>query len=305
MTTTKRRRPSKAKVNGRSRTSGADGSGATGASAEKGGAAAAPARRASTRPRRARRVAEIPLEERRFFGSVLPGCDPQELSGSLIVIEGTDGSGRSTQIALLKEWLESEGFPVQTMGLRRSNLVAKDIDNLLAENTVTRLTLALMYATDFFDQLEHRIIPALRSGMVVLADRYIYTLIARSAVRGLARDYLHGLYEMALRPDLTFWLKVGPQVAFEREFKKSNAISYWEAGRDMSLSSDLYRSFIRYQQMVRAQFEHLARRHSFEAIDGEQAIPAINQALRRRIAQHLGIRRTHYKPSSALSHLWR
>jgi dTMP kinase len=236
---------------------------------------------------------------------VLPGCDPQELSGSLIVIEGTDGSGRSTQIALLKEWLESEGFPVQTMGLRRSNLVAKDIDNLLAENTVTRLTLALMYATDFFDQLEHRIIPALRSGMVVLADRYIYTLIARSAVRGLTRDYLHGLYEMALRPDLTFWLKVGPQVAFEREFKKANAISYWEAGRDMSLSSDLYRSFIRYQQMVRAQFEHLARKHAFEAIDGEETVLGINQALRRRIAQHLGIRRTTYKPSSALSHLCR
>jgi dTMP kinase len=252
---------------------------------------------------RARRAPSV--EETRFFGTALPGCDPSELSGALIVIEGADGSGRSTQIALLKEWLESNGFPVQTIGLRRSNLVAKDIDNLLAENTVTRLTLALMYATDFFDQLEHRIIPALRSGLVVLADRYIYTLIARGAVRGLSRDYLHGLYEMALRPDLTFWLEVSPQVAFEREFKKSNAISYWEAGRDMSLSSDLYRSFIRYQQMVRTEFQRLARQHGFVAVDGEASIPAINQTLRRRIAQRLRIQRTRYQPSAALAHLWR
>ncbi|MGA8234466.1 MAG: hypothetical protein WB795_23520, partial [Candidatus Acidiferrales bacterium] len=111
----------------------------------------------------------------RFYGTPLPGVKEEELSGSLIVLEGTDGSGRSTQITLLTEWLESEGFAVQTMGLRRSFLVADDIDALLAENAVTRLTLALMYATDFFDQLERRILPALRSGLVVLADRYIYT----------------------------------------------------------------------------------------------------------------------------------
>jgi len=126
-------------------------------------------------------------------------------------MEGLDGSGRSTQIALLQEWLESEGFAVQTSGLRRSNLVGRDIDELLAKNAVTRLTLALMYATDFFDQLEHRIVPALRSGTVVLADRFIFTLIARSVVRGINRDYLTGLYAMALRPHLTFWLNVRPE----------------------------------------------------------------------------------------------
>jgi len=131
-----------------------------------------------------------------------------------------DGSGRSTQIALLQEWLESEGFSVQTSGLRRSNLVGRDIDELLAKNAVTRLTLALMYATDFFDQLEHRIVPALRSGAVVLADRFIFTLIARGVVRGINRDYLTGLYAMALRPHLTFWLNVRPETAFAREFKK-------------------------------------------------------------------------------------
>lgn len=235
----------------------------------------------------------------------LLGVKASELGGTLIVVEGTDGSGRSTHISLLTEWLESEGFAVQSMGLRRSTLVAKDIDSLLAANAVTRMTLALMYATDFFDQLEHRIIPALRSGLIVLADRYIYTLIARAAVRGIGRDYLHRLYSLALKPDLTFWLNVEPEVAFDREFKKNPAISYWEAGRDMSLSNNLYKSFIRYQTMVRREFAYLTRKHDFVEVNGQASVPAVSQILRKRIAAHLGIRRTRYRPSPGLLHLWR
>jgi dTMP kinase len=216
-----------------------------------------------------------------------------------------DGSGRSTQIALLQEWLESEGFAVQTSGLRRSNLVGRDIDELLAKNAVTRLTLSLMYATDFFDQVEHRILPALRSGTVVLADRFIFTLIARGVVRGINRDYISGLYAMALRPHLTFWLNVRPETAFAREFKKAQAISYWEAGRDMSLSHDLYWSFIRYQTMIKREFELMAKRHSFIELDGETSVSAVNKQLRQRIAEQLGIRATKYTPSAALAHLWR
>jgi dTMP kinase len=240
-----------------------------------------------------------------FFGEPLVGFDPSEITGTLIVIEGMDGSGRSTQIALLQEWLESEGFAVQTSGLRRSNLVGRDIDQLLAKNAVTRLTLALMYATDFFDQVEHRILPALRSGTVVLADRFIFTLIARSVVRGINRDYLSGLYAMALRPHLTFWLNVRPETAFAREFKKAQAISYWEAGRDMSLSHDLYWSFIRYQTMIKREFEVMAKRHSFIELDGEASVSTVNKVLRQRIAEQLGIRATKYAPSAALAHLWR
>ena len=241
----------------------------------------------------------------RFYGAPLPGVREDELSGTLIVIEGTDGSGRSTQIALLTEWLESEGFAVQTTGLRRSSLVADDIDALLAENSVTRMTLALMYGTDFFDQLERRILSALRSGLIVLADRYIYTLIARSAVRGIGRDYLHGIYEMALRPDLTFWLNVKPEIAFDREFKKSHTISYWESGRDMSLSNDLFQSFIRYQSLIKKEFEYLSRRHSFIELDGEAGVAEVNRELRKQIGARLGIKGTHYQPSGALAHLWR
>lgn len=267
----------------------------------------APSSASNGRPRKkskkaANARAEIPS---RFYGIPLPGVRPEELSGSLIVLEGADGSGRSTQIALITEWLESQGFAVQTMGLRRSFLVGQDIDALMAENAVTRMTLALMYGTDFFDQLERRILPALRSGLVVLADRYIFTLIARSAVRGISRDYLHGIYEMALRPDLTFWLNLRPEVAFDREFKKSHSISYWESGRDMSLSNDLFQSFIRYQSMIKREFEYLSKRHGFFEIDGECSVSEVNRVLRRKIAAQLGIRGTHYKPSHALSHLWR
>jgi len=240
-----------------------------------------------------------------FFAAPLPGFDSSDITGTLIVIEGMDGSGRSTQISLLQEWLESEGFSVQTSGLRRSNLVGRDIDELLAKNAVTRLTLALMYCTDFFDQLEHRIVPALKSGAVVLADRYIFTLIARSVVRGINRDYLSGLYAMALRPHLTFWLNVRPETAFGREFRKAQAISYWEAGRDMSLSHDLYWSFVRYQTMIKREFEAVAKRHNFLELDGEAGVPTVNKLLRQRIAEQLGIRTTKYTPSSALAHLWR
>ena len=240
-----------------------------------------------------------------FYGETLVGCDPSDITGTLVVIEGMDGSGRSTQIALLQEWLESEGFAVQTSGLRRSYLVGKDIDGLLAQNAVTRMTLALMYATDFFDQLEHRVLPALRAGTVVLADRFIYTLMARGVVRGINRDYLSGLYAMALRPHLTFWLNVRPETAFAREFKKAQAISYWEAGRDMSLSHDLYWSFIRYQTMIKREFEVMAKRHEFIDLDGEAGVPAVNKQLRQKVAEQLGIRAGKYTPSAALAHLWR
>src|SRR6516164_1225758 len=266
--------------------------------------AAAAAEHADAQPGRLPAISDDEASKN-FFGEPLVAFDPREITGTLIVIEGMDGSGRSTQISLLQEWLESEGFAVQTSGLRRSNLVGRDIDQLLAKNAVTRLTLSLMYATDFFDQLEHRILPALRAGTVVLADRFIFTLIARGVVRGINRDYLAGLYAMALRPHLTFWLNVRPETAFAREFKKAQAISYWESGRDMSLSHDLYWSFIRYQNMIRKEFESMAKRYSFIELDGEASVSTVNKLLRQRIGEQLGIRATKYTPSAALAHLWR
>ena len=109
---------------------------------------------------------------------------------------------------------------------------------------------------------------------------------------------------MALRPDLTFWLNVRPEAAFDREFRKSHAISYWESGRDMSLSNDLFQSFILYQAKIKKEFEALSERHGFLALDGEASVVSVNNELRKRIAAHLGIQRTHYRPSAALAQLW-
>lgn len=228
----------------------------------------------------------------------------KDLPGSLFVIEGTDGSGRSTQIAMLGEWLESQGYAVQTIGLRRSHLLAKDIDKVMAQNVVGKLTLALLYATDFYDQLTNVMIPSLRAGYVVLADRYIYTLIARSDVRGIRHGYLNDIYGLALKPDLTFWLNINPQTAFEREFRKSHAVGYWESGRDLYLSEDLYKSFIRYQTMMNSHFKRFARQESFIEVDGETSVRTVNAQIRKRIARHLGIKNVRYHPSRSLEQTW-
>ncbi len=239
------------------------------------------------------------------FQTTLLDVDPEDLTGTLVVVEGPDGSGRSTQIKLLTEWLEWNGFAVQTMGLRRSYLLARDIDDVLAQNVVRRRTLALLYATDFYDQLENRILPALRAGLVVLADRYIFTLLARAAVRGIDRDYLENLYDLAMDPDLNFRLRVSPQVSFERIFHESQTISFWEAGGDLNLSENLYDSFVEYQEMMRREFDTLSETWPFRELDGEASVRKVNRQLREQIGAHLGIDKLDYEPSEELIHLWR
>lgn len=243
------------------------------------------------------------LEAQRYHSTILDVPD-EELQGDLIVLEGPDGSGRSTQIRLLTEWLELNGFAVQTMGLRRSYLLAQDIDQVLAQNEVRRLTLALLYATDFYDQLENRILPAMRSGLVVLADRYIFSLFARATARGLSSDYLENVYSFAIDPDLTFRLRVSPNTSFERIFRESQTIDYWEAGGDLNLSENLYDSFVMYQELIREQFDDMSQRWEFAEVDGEESVPEVNKHLRTSIAEHLGIEDTDFQPSQDLMHLW-
>lgn len=246
-----------------------------------------------------------PQQENPFFeGLPLPELATRDLEGSLFVIEGSDGSGRSTQIALLNEWLESRGYAVRTIGLRRSNLLAKNIDKILGNNQIGKLTLALLYATDFYDQLENVMIPALRSGHIVLADRYVYTLIARSEVRGIQSHYLNEIYSLALKPVLTFWLNINPSVTFERLFEKSHAISYWESGRDLNLSEDLHESFIKYQSKLRNRFQRFSKKEDFVIINGEASIQTINALLRQRIAKFLGLENSHYTPSAKVEKKW-
>src|SRR5712671_5691549 len=158
--------------------------------------------------------------ERRYYGHGIPGVDLSELAGKLIVVEGADGSGRSTQIARLVEWLETCGHATVQVGLKRSTLVSEELEKAQAGNILSRSTLSLFYATDFADQLENIILPALRAGFIVLADRYIYTLMARDMVRGMNGKWLENLYGIALVPDAVFYLKVSPDILVQRNFAK-------------------------------------------------------------------------------------
>src|SRR5438876_9475832 len=164
--------------------------------------------------------------ERRFYGHGVPRVDLEQLAGKLIVVEGADGSGRSTQIAMLVEWLEGSGHATTQVGLKRSTLVSEELDRAQEGNILSRTTLSLFYATDFADQLENIILPALRAGQMVLADRYIYTLMARDLVRGMDEKWLKNLYGMALVPDAVCYLNVAPQELVERTFSRYAKLDY-------------------------------------------------------------------------------
>jgi dTMP kinase len=163
---------------------------------------------------------------KRFYGQGLPNIDPSLLKGKLIVIEGADGSGRSTQISILRDWLERIGYPTVEIGLKRSMLVGRALEQAKQGNILSPLTFSLFYATDFADQLENIILPALRADFIVLADRYIYTLMARDIVRGVDTAWVKEVYGIALVPDAVFYLQVSPQELAERNFRKSGMLDY-------------------------------------------------------------------------------
>ena len=223
---------------------------------------------------------------RETYGVVLPRVNLADLTGKLIVIEGTDGVGRSTQINLLKPWLEQQGRAVLDTGIKRSELAGKGIQQAQEGHTLGRITLSLFYATDFADRLENEIVPALRAGFVVLTDRYIYSLMARAMVRGVDPGWVHKAYSFALKPDAIFYLRIGvddliPRVVFSRGF------DYWESGMDVHPSEDMYESFRKYQTALLAQFDTLAEEYNFEVIDASSDIRTVFRGLRDGIARVL------------------
>lgn len=223
---------------------------------------------------------------RQTYGVIVPGLSLEELSGKLIVIEGTDGVGRSTQMDLIKPWLEQQGHAVVDTGIRRSVLAGKGIKKAKEGHTLGRITFSLFYATDFADRLAQQIVPALRAGFVVLTDRYIYSLMARALARGLDPLWVRSLYSFALKPDAVFYLRIGvddliPRVVFSRGF------DYWEAGMDLHPSEDMYESFRKYQTELLGHFDSLAQEFSFEVIDASQDIESIFEQLKQGIARTL------------------
>jgi dTMP kinase len=220
---------------------------------------------------------------KRFYGKGLPGANLEELKGQLIVVEGADGSGRSTQIDMLKNWLERRGYPTANVGLKRSMLVSRELEQAMRGNILGTRTLSLFYATDFADQLENSIIPALRSGFIVLADRYIYTLMARAIVRGVEPAWIRDVYNIALIPDAVFYLTVSPKILVERNLRKHASLDYWESGMDMHRSSNMYQSFIEYQRMIQKEFKAMQEHYGFETINGNRSPRAIQHDLRARV----------------------
>jgi dTMP kinase len=214
----------------------------------------------------------------RFYGERPPGIREVDLPGRLIVIEGTDGVGRSTQVALLKEWLEARGYAVVNTGLRRSDLAGRGIERAKRGNTLDPLTLNLLYATDFADRMERQIVPALRAGMVALVDRYIFSLMARARVRGLTAEWVENLFGFALVPDLVVYLDIDVEHLVPRVLN-STGFDYWESGQDYLPSPDVYQNFVDHQTRLLAEFRRLATEHAFITVDARKPIAEVFRTL--------------------------
>ena len=226
------------------------------------------------------------MNEVRFYGHTPPGAGEEDTPGRLVVVEGTDGVGRSTQIAMLREWLEAEGYAVLVTGFRRSQLAATGIDRAMRGNTLDPLTLNLFYATDFWDRLEKNIVPALRSGMVALVDRYIFSIIARARVRGVSPRWLNDVFEFAVVPDIVLYLDVDVEHLVPRVLSVRQ-LDHWESGEDFLRGPDLYENFIRYQSALIDEFRELAKEHQFVTVDGRGSVGDVFEALQTEVRKAL------------------
>jgi len=222
-----------------------------------------------------------------FYGAGLAKLEVHDLTGPLIVIEGADGVGRSTHMELLQGWIEGHGLAVLSTGLVRSSLTRRGIMSAKEGHSFDRTTMALFYATDLGDRIQHEIIPGMRSGFVVLADRYIYTTMARGAARGLSRDWLSKLYGFALIPTKVFFLRLDPDELIRRTLRRGGELDYWESGRDVGLAPDLYSSFRAYQNLILQEFDRMAGEYGFVTVDASRSVEEVQADLRRGVAEAL------------------
>ncbi len=237
---------------------------------------------------------------KKFFGLGLPYIDLKELKGKIIVIEGTDGVGRSTQIALLRDWLEVQGFATIETGWTRSELIGQTITEAKEGHNLNRWTFNLLYGTDFADRLENQVIPALRAGYIVLADRYIYTAFARAQVRGVDPKWVRDLFGFALVPDIVFYLKIDVRTLIQRVLE-AGGMDYWESGQDLSPHLDMYESFRRYQSQLLRVYDQLALEYNFHVLSARHSVLRTQRALQEAITQYLfqGSRKNHARAKSA------
>jgi len=217
-----------------------------------------------------------------FYDAGFPYASIEELPGKLIILEGTDCVGRSTQIQLLKQWLEEEGFGISNTGLARSLLTQPGLDAAKAGHTLSRITMSLFYATDFADRLENQIIPALKAGFYVLSDRYFYSIIARDVVRGSDPQWARKIYGFALKPDIVFYLKVDVPNLVVRAVH-GHGFDYWESGIDIRCADNLYDSFCIYQTRLIEQYDGMAEEFDFITIDANRSVQEVFKDLQKGI----------------------
>lgn len=220
----------------------------------------------------------------KFYGVGLPYRQISDMPGKLFVVEGPDGVGRSTQIRMLSNWLESEGHAVSNTGFRRSQLTQEGLEQARSGHTLNKITMSLFYATDFADRLENQIIPALRAGFYVLSDRYMYSIFARDIVRGADPDWLRRVYGFALVPDLVLYLRIGVDDLVPRVIS-GGGFDFWESGMDMNFADNLYDSFRIYQSRISGELDRMAREYGFVQIDAARPVESIFESLKTEIAK--------------------
>src|SRR5690348_6561999 len=220
-------------------------------------------------------------------------AQPHSFPGKLIIVEGIDGSGKSTQLLLLQKWLESKEFNVFFTEWNSSALVRETTKRGKKSKSLTPTTFSLLHATDFASRLYHEILPPLKAGMIVLADRYAYTAFARDAVRGVSREWVRKLYDFAIRPDMAFYFKVPMEVAIDRLLGGTRGqFKYYEAGMDMNLSQDVTESFRIFQSRILAQYDKIVDEYQLITMDATKDIAQQQDAMRRLVDEAL----KDYKP---------
>src|SRR5712691_4353150 len=213
---------------------------------------------------------------------------PNRFKGKLIVVEGIDGSGKSTQLSLLSQWLRSEGYAVAFSEWNSSPLVKETTRRGKKKEMFTPTTFSLMHATDFADRLERYITPLLKAGAIVCADRYAYTAFARDVARGVSRRWARNLYSFATRPNLSFYFRVPLDVAIGRILGGRDAIKYYEAGMDLRLSRDVEESFRIFQGRILEEYDAMADEVGFHVIDATESIEEQQKKMREIVLKQFG-----------------
>jgi len=229
-----------------------------------------------------------------------PGLDKgHTYPGLLIVVEGIDGAGKSTQLELLRSWLVQEGYDVFFTAWNSSKQIKTTTRSGKDRQLLTPTTFSLIHCTDFADRLERAIVPPLQAGMIVLADRYVYTAFSRDVVRGVDRQWVRELYRFAVRPDLAFYFKVPLETAVERIFRGRPTLKYYEAGMDLGLSPDPAKSFTRFQSRILSEYDRLVEEYGLKVIPADQAIEQQQRQVRQQVVQAIRAKGMQARPAGA------